>query len=92
MLAELPTPHKCKWKINFGLGCNRKTDDELVPEVLDFLVTIGRENNYKRSVGQHFTLMLSVWGDDDDEAYIEIKASDFDAIKRKKEQGLLLKT
>lgn len=70
-----------------------RTDDELASEFTDFQETLSEEESVKRSVGQHFTLMESVWGSgDEDDAYAEISASDFDAIKRNKEQGLLLKT
>ena len=69
-----------------------KTDDELDSELLKFQRTLGREESDTRSIGQYFTFMESVWGSGDD-AYVEIKAGDFDSIKRKKEQGLLfLKT
>lgn len=65
-----------------------KTDDELALEFFDFQTRLTKEEIARRSVGQHFTFMESVWGCGD----VEIKTSDFDAIKRKKEQGLLLKT
>ena len=75
---------------NSCLGRNQQTDDELASEFLAFQKALAGEEKDSKSVGRHFTFMESVWGgdeDDDDDAYVEINASDFDAIKRTHERA-----